>query len=366
MKKSKNKKRVLVAMSGGIDSSLAALILKKGGFDVVGATMKIWPKDKCLEYDGDKSCCSISLMEDAKQIAYKIGIPHYTFDMHEVFKKEVIDYFGNEYDKGRTPNPCIVCNQKIKFGYLLSKAKGLGCDYIATGHYADIGYSNLKKRYYLKEGSDKAKDQSYFLAFISQDVLSHVIFPLARMTKAKARSLAKRHGLRVHDKKSSQEICFVNGHYSDYIQKNRGQELMEGNIINDRGEVLGRHKGIHLYTLGQRKGLGIAYKEPLYVVGIDKKSNTITVCTKEEISKKIFTVKDLEWGLIDNMDRPVEAMCKIRYTHKKAKAVIDRVKRSRYRVTFNERQIIPTPGQAAVFYRGDKILVAGWIDSVLE
>jgi tRNA-specific 2-thiouridylase len=362
----RRRKRVLAAMSGGIDSSLAAAMLKRKGFEVIGATMKLWPKEECGENYSAKACCSLEGIEDARHIASKLNFPHYVFDFHNEFKDKVIDYFCREYSEGFTPNPCIVCNQKIKFDLLLKKAAKLGCEYIATGHYAKVGHDKLRNRYFVREGKDKKKDQSYFLSFLSQATLAKTIFPLENMTKAESRNLAKKLDLRIHDKKSSQEVCFVRGHYSEYIKKGTGGDARQGDILNTKGEIMGRHKGIHFYTIGQRKGLGIPYKEPLYVIKIDKNKNAITVGTKSEVAKKNFVVKNPCWGFADGIKKPIRAMCKIRYTHKKAGAIVEKLNSGRLKVSFYKPQVVPTPGQAAVFYRGDKVLGCGWINSVLE
>ncbi len=360
------KKSYLVAMSGGIDSSLAACLLKQKGFTVLGATMKLWPSEQCSEGHRPRTCCSLTAIEDARRVAAQLNIPHYVFDFHKEFKEDVIDYFCRQYIKGFTPNPCIVCNQKIKFDLLLKKAKMLGCEYIATGHYAKVGYNRLTERYFIKEGKDKKKDQSYFLSFVSQKSLAKTIFPLENMTKSKSRRLARNLKLEVHNKKSSQEVCFIPSHYSDYIGKWNNADFKEGDIMNSKGKVIGRHKGIHLYTLGQRKGMGIAHKEPLYVVSIDKKKNSITVGRKSDLMKKIIAVKDPCWGPIKDISRPLRVMVKIRYGHNKSNAVVEKISAKELKLSFSEPQEAPTPGQAAVFYKNDTVLGGGWIEEVLE
>lgn len=357
-------KKILVAMSGGVDSSLAAAILKEKGHDIIGATMKLWPKEECLRDDNGKACCSLKGIEDARRIAERLNIPHYVFDLHKEFKDEVIDYFCGEYTRGFTPNPCIVCNQKIKFSLLLEKANKLGYEYIATGHYAKVGYDRRRRRYFIMEGKDKEKDQSYFLSFLSQDTLAKTLFPLENMTKNESRNLARALKLRVHDKRSSQEVCFVRGRYSDYVARHSKIDFKEGDILNAKAEKVGRHRGIHSYTIGQRRGLGIPYKERLYVINIDNRKNVVIVGTKKEAEKRVFVAKDPFWGLIEGFDKPIRAMCRIRYAHRKAEAVVERARDNKLRVTFDEPQMAPTPGQAAVFYRDDKILGGAWIESV--
>ena len=359
------RKKVLVAMSGGVDSSLAAAILKQKGFRAIGATMKLWPKEECGADHGLKACCSLEGIEDARRVAARLNIPHYVFDFHREFKRDVINYFCGGYAKGHTPNPCIICNQKIKFNLLLKKAKGLGCEYVATGHYAKVGYDRSQRRYFIREGRDRKKDQSYFLSFLSQESLAVALFPLENMTKPESRRLAKDLKLRVHDKISSQEVCFVRGHYADYVKRKSTAKFKEGDILNSKGKKIGRHKGIHFYTIGQRKGLGIAHKEPLYVNNIDKKNNTITAGTKKEIMKKAFIARDPFWGLIPGIKKPLRVMCRIRYAHRKAEATVEKITDRKVKVSFDEPQAAPTPGRAAVFYENGNVLGGCWIDSVL-
>ncbi|MBU4376254.1 MAG: tRNA 2-thiouridine(34) synthase MnmA [Candidatus Omnitrophica bacterium] len=362
----KNRKRVMVAMSGGLDSSLSAAILKKKGFDVIGATMKLWPEEECAKDKDVRACCSTSAISDARSVAARIGIPYYVFDFSREFEKNVIDYFCREYNRGATPNPCILCNQILKFDTLLKKTRELSCDYIATGHYANIGYNRLNRRYYVKEGKDKAKDQSYFLAFVSQKALSQTIFPLGGLTKKRARILAKKMGLKVHNKVSSQEICFVDEHYVDYLKRKGAITSGEGDIFNTRGERIGRHKGIHFYTIGQRKGLGVAHKKPLYVVRIDKAKNAVIAGTREEVRKRVFVVSEPSWMAMGGIKRPTKFLTKIRYGHKKAPAVVEKAENGELRVTFKSPQEAITPGQAAVFYKRDVVMGSAWISRVLE
>jgi tRNA-specific 2-thiouridylase len=361
-----NKKRVMAAMSGGLDSSLTAAILKKNGYYVVGATMKLWSEEECGKSENPKQCCSLSGIEDARAVAAKIGIPYYVIDFSKEFKAAVIDYFCKEYNRGATPNPCILCNQLLKFDVLLKKALELGCDYIATGHYAKIDYSRPNKRYYVKEGKDKQKDQSYFLAFLSQKALSRTIFPLGDITKERARILAKKMGLKVYNKVSSQEICFVDRHYADYLRKKGAIENGEGDILNTAGEKIGRHKGIFSYTIGQRKGLGIAYKEPLYVVGIDKAKNAVIAGTKEEVKKRTFIAKELHWMGRSGLSNCGRFLVKIRYGHKKAPAIVEILNNGELKITFEKPQEAITPGQAAVLYKEDAVMAGAWISKVLE
>ncbi len=353
-------------MSGGLDSSLAAAILKKQGYDVIGATMKLRPEEECGKDERDRLRCSLSGIADARAVAAKLDIPHYVFDFSKEFKSDVIDYFCREYNRGATPNPCIVCNQKLKFDLFLRKAAELGCDHIATGHYAKSGYDRSAMRYYIKEGMDKVKDQSYFLAFISQDALSKTIFPLGGITKEKARIAAKKIGLRVHDKASSQEICFIGEHYADYLKENGAIESGEGDIVDAKGKKMGRHKGIYFYTIGQRKGMGIAYKEPLYVVSIDRTRNLITAGTKKDVLKRVFIAENPNWVAVKDLNGSSGMLVKIRYGHKKAAATVEKLNNGEIRVSFKKPQEAITPGQAAVFYKKDTVLGGAWISRVLE
>jgi len=353
------KKRVLVAMSGGVDSSVAAAILKEQGYEVISATMKIWPKEFC-GMDKERSCCSLKDIEDAKRVSDKLGIKHYVLNFEKVFRKDVIDYFTSEYLKGRTPNPCIICNEKIKFGAFLKKALELECDYIATGHYARIEKNG---RYKLKEAVDKSKDQSYVLWTLTQRQLKKVLFPLGELTKNKVRSIARDLGLDIYKKPDSQEICFVpNNDYSSFIKKYCSIKDKEGDIVDISGNVLGKHKGYWNFTIGQRRGLGIAAPRPLYVLEIKPKENVIVAGEAIEVKKKRFTVKDVNWLDSSSLGKVKKAQVKIRYNHKKSPAFLKDLGSKRIEIEFKEAQDAITPGQAAVFYDGEYVLGGGWIE----
>ncbi len=355
-------KRVAVAMSGGVDSSLAAALLKRKGYDVIGVTFKTWPKEECGSSLG-RACCNLEAITRARAVSEQLKIPYYVFDFSEEFKEKVIDYFCEEYLKGFTPNPCIICNEKIKFAALLEKAKLLGARHIATGHYAKV--AEKKGRFTLKAGKDKAKEQSYFLFSLSQEQLKHTIFPLGDMTKDKVRSLARKMKLKTYNTISSQDICFVQDlAYGDYIKKKTGIEIKSGDIVDKTGKVLGRHKGIPFYTIGQRRGLGIAYKEPLYVVGIDIEKNRIIVGTKKDVLEKSLIADRLNWISVEDIKRPMEVEAKIRYNHRKARATVSKVGPDLVRVDFEEPQEAPTPGQAVVFYDKDIVVGGGWIKKI--
>jgi len=348
-------------MSGGVDSSLAAALLKKEGYGVIGVTFRMWPKEEC-GIDTGRACCSLGAVTRARSVAEELKIPYYVVDFSAEFKKEVIDYFCSEYLKGMTPNPCIVCNEKIKFGRLLEKARSLGASHVATGHYANVSFDKRRSRFLLKEGKNREGEQSYFLFTLSQDQLGHAIFPLSGFTKARTRQLAKRLKIKTYGTVSSQDICFTQSlDYAEYIRKKTGVEMKSGEIVDLAGNVLGRHKGIPFYTIGQRRGLGIAYKEPLYVIAIDIADNRIVVGTKKDVLKPDLIADRLNWIATDGIDRPVKVMAKIRYNHKKAKATVTKLDGGAVRVDFDEPQEAPTPGQAVVFYDKDIVLGGGWI-----
>jgi len=356
--------KIVCAMSGGVDSSLAAALLKKEGYDVIGITFRMWPKEECGT-SFNRSCCSLEAITRARAVAEELKIPYYVVDLSEDFRREVIDYFCSQYLKGMTPNPCIVCNEKIKFGKLLEKANQLGASFIATGHYARVGADKKKGRFLLKEGWDKSKDQSYFLFSLKQEQLSAAVFPLGGLTKEKVRVIAKKFKLKTYDAASSQDICFVQGlEYAEYIKKKAGVEIKKGEIVDRNGKVLGEHKGIPFYTLGQRRGLGIAYTEPLYVIAIDREKNRLVVGAKKDVLRKTLIAGGLNWVAIDGIREPLRVKAKIRYNYKKAKATVTKAGENAVRVDFDEPQASPTPGQAVVFYDKDVVLGGGWISEV--
>ncbi len=349
-------------MSGGVDSSLAAAMLKDKGYEVIGATMKLWDASQCDIPRDAKSCCSLKGIEDAGRVAASIGIPHYVLDMSDDFKKYVLDYFCEAYMNGRTPNPCVLCNEKLKFDLLWKKARKLGCDHIATGHYCRIFHSRRTGRYGVREAKDKTKDQSYFLFSVQQQALKHTLFPLGGFTKGQARLLAKKRGLRVHNKPGSQDICFISGDYADFITRAAKRHIGPGDIVNEQGERIGHQKGFIHYTIGQRKGLGIAHPTPLYVTGIDAVNNVIKVGGKMDAYKSEVHVKGCVWGAVSAIKRARSVRVKIRYGSPKASATITPSAKGRIIVKFNRPQLAPTPGQAAVFYDRDVVLGGGWIE----
>jgi len=287
-------------------------------------------------------------------------------DFHEEFKNHVIDYFCSGYMNGLTPNPCIICNEKIKFGTLLKKADALGADFIATGHFALVNFDKRSGRFNLREGKDKKKDQSYFLSRLDQEQLSRALFPLGRFTKEKVRALARKFGLKTHDRPSSQDICFAqkNG-YSEIIKERFSDNIKPGNITDEYGNIMGRHKGYPFYTIGQRHGLGVAHKEPLYVLKIDKTDNRIIVGPRGRTKQRAFIVERLNYVSIPQIKSPIRASVKIRYNHKKSGALITKSGGDEAVVEFDEPQFSITPGQAAVFYKKGVVLAGGWIREVL-
>jgi len=358
---SRKSEKIVVGMSGGVDSSLAAAILKKKGYEAIGVTFRMWPKEECGASFG-RACCSLEAITRARAVAEELKIPYYVVDFSQAFKENVIDYFCDEYLKGLTPNPCIICNEKIKFGLLLEKARSLGASRVATGHYAITSFDRRKKRYLLKEGKDRKREQSYFLFSLSQEQLKSAVFPLGDFTKEKTRAMARRMRLKTYNTASSQDICFVQDlDYAEYIKRKTGVETKKGEIIDKDGNVLGRHKGIPYYTIGQRRGLGIAYQEPLYVTGIDMARNRVIVGTRKEGLKKSLVADRLNWISIERIEKPMRVEARIRYNHKKAGSTVTDIGGGSVRVEFDEPQAAPTPGQAVVFYKGDVVVGGGWI-----
>lgn len=346
-------KKVLLGMSGGVDSSVSALLLKNEGFEVVGVTMELF---------AGSSCCNINTYLDAKNVCKSIGIPHFTIDYKNEFKKYVIDDFINCYKNCKTPNPCIECNKFMKFGLMYEKAKELGCNYIATGHYAKTEYSEKYGRWVLKKSNAGKKDQSYVLWNIPKDLIEHVLFPLADFeTKDEIRAIARENNLKVANKPDSEDICFVpDGNYKKFLENNSNIKPKNGNIVNSKGEVLGIHSGLYNYTIGQRKGLGISYKVPLFVIGFNPSKNEVIVGEERELFTKQAYVKDINLLLFDRIEEELEVDVKTRYSSKMAKATIiqedDIIK-----INFKEPQRAVTPGQSAVFYIDDIVVGGGKI-----
>lgn len=351
------KKKVMVGMSGGVDSSVAAALLLEQGYEVVGVTMQIWQDDK---KDENGSCCSLSAVDDARRVANKLGIPYYVLNFKEIFEQKVIDYFTNEYLRGKTPNPCIACNRYIKFDEFLRKARELGMDYVATGHYATVVQEN--GRYLLKKSASLAKDQTYPLYNLTQDQLAHTLFPLAPYEKPQVREIAKNLGLGVASKPDSQDICFVVHHdYSAFIEERTGIKIEPGNFVDRQGKILGKHKGLYHYTIGQRKGLGIATGKPVFVSKIDVERNEIVLGEESDILSQSLIASDLNFIAVDRLTEPASATVKIRYGSREAAATISPLDEKSVKVEFVEPQRAVTAGQSVVFYQGDLVLGGGII-----
>ncbi len=374
------KKKVVVAMSGGVDSSVAAGLLQRKGYEVIGITMCFGLKEAGKRRP---SCCGIEGIEDARRVAHKLGIKHYVLNFDKYLQKEVVDDFISEYARGRTPNPCIRCNQYLKFERLLTKAKSLGAGYLATGHYAKIAVSwpegrgwasdspsrsqpsAVSKKYLLKKGKDKFKDQSYFLYRLKQEQLRHILFPLGGYTKTQVRAMAGEFDLPVKDKPGSQEICFIpDGDYRAFLRQVL-KDVHPGPIVDSSGKVLGEHKGIPFYTIGQREGLGIAAGYPIYITRLDARKNTIVVGKKEEAFSSGLIASDLSFT-----DKPlkigVALGVKIRYNSPEVPSRIIPLTKGRIKVIFLKPQFAVTPGQAAVFYRKDQVIGGGVIERPLS
>lgn len=348
------KKRVLLGMSGGVDSSVSAIILKEKGYEVVGTTLELFEGSNCANTDTFK---------DAKAICEQLEIEHYGYDFKEEFKKHVITDFINCYANCKTPNPCIECNRYMKFGYMWQKAKELGCNYIATGHYAKTEYSEKYKRWVLKKSNAGKKDQSYVLWNIPKDVIEHMLFPLAEFkTKDEIREIAKKNNLKVANKPDSEDICFIpDGDYKKFLENNSSIKPKIGNIVSTKGEVLGKHNGLYNYTIGQRKGLGISYKVPLYVVGFNKEKNEVIVGEENEIYSKEMLVNNINLLLIDEIKEKMQVLVKTRYSVKEEKATIEMIDKDLINVIFEKPTPRITPGQSAVFYIDDIVLGGGKI-----
>ncbi len=357
-----SKKRIVVAMSGGVDSSVAAALLKEQGHEVIGMTMQIWDYSSFTAKNGETfgTCCSLDDVHDARRVAEQIGIPFYVVNFEKQFQRAVIDRFCDDYFAGRTPNPCVLCNQVLKFELLLRRARELEADLLATGHYARIAEEGAG--YALRKGHDRDKDQSYFLFTLTAEQMTRVRFPLGGMTKEDVRGHAVRLGLKVAEKAESQDICFVpDGDYVRFLEEERGSGQMDGEIVHAYGQVLGRHRGIYRYTIGQRRGLGLSWPEPLFVVGLDADKKRVIVGERELLERDRLTVRETNW-LVPVPGEPIEARCRIRYRHGEVPAVIIPLAGQRAEVRFAEPQKGITPGQAAVFYEDDRVLGGGWIE----
>ena len=352
-------KKALIAMSGGVDSSLAAKLMKDKGFDCIGCTMKLYHNED-IGVERSRTCCSLDDVEDARSVAYKLGMPFYVFNFADAFRDTVIRKFIESYENGITPNPCIDCNRCMKFDKLFERARILGCDYIVTGHYARIEEKDGK--FVLKKALDETKDQSYVLYFMTQEQLAHTMFPLGNIRKTEVRQIAYKNGFINADKPDSQDICFVpNGDYASVIELQTGKRPVEGNFVDKQGNVLGRHKGVIHYTIGQRKGLGISSTEPLYVCNIYPKNGNVVLGSNEDMFSREADVSDFNWISCEVPGSEFRCKAKIRYRQKEQWATASSTGADAVHIVFDEPQRAITPGQAAVLYDGDVVLGGGTI-----
>jgi tRNA-specific 2-thiouridylase len=365
---SQKRQRVVVGMSGGVDSSATAALLLEQGYDVIGITLKLWPQD-CVNRAEDK-CCGPQAVTDARAVCHQLGIPYYLIDESAEFQKHVISYFADEYKAGRTPNPCVMCNHNLKFGRLVDRADQLGAEYIATGHFARVeraspgsaGAPRFAGRYLLKRGRDLKKDQSYFLFSLRQDQLARAMFPLGGKTKGDTREVARQCQLKTADKEESMEICFVpDNDYGKFLEQANLAQKHRGEIVDLHGQVLGHHDGIEFYTIGQRKGLGITTPKPVYVIKLAAENNRVIVGDDSALDRDEFTVERCNWIPFDNLTGPIEVTTKIRYNHPGTPATVTPMGNGGAKVKLHAAQRAITPGQAAVFYQDDLVVGGGWI-----
>ena len=355
-------RKVVVGMSGGVDSSVAAWLLKEQGYDVIGVTMQIWQDEDTEVQEAEGGCCGLSAVDDARRVAMDLGIPYYVMNFKEEFRKNVMDYFVGEYVEGRTPNPCIACNRHVKWESLLRRSMAIGADYIATGHYAQI--DRLPGgRYSLKTSVTAAKDQTYALYNLTQEQLSHTLMPVGSYHKEEIRDMAERLGLPVAHKPDSQEICFIPDHdYASFIEEYTGRELPPGNFVDLDGNVLGRHRGITHYTVGQRKELNLSMGRPVFVVEIRPETNEVVIGDNQDVFTNVLRCDKLNWMAVDGLHgKSMDVLAKIRYSHKGSPCTIREIGNDMVECRFHEPVRAVTPGQAVVFYDGDYVAGGGTI-----
>ena len=353
--------KALIGMSGGVDSSVAALLMLEAGCECIGATMRLYG-GQAVPPEGGKTCCSLDDVEDARAVAQRLGIRHYVFNFTDEFQRQVMDKFVDTYYQGGTPNPCIDCNRYLKFGKLLQRAQELGCDWVVSGHYARVEQDAATGRYLLKRAADRAKDQTYFLACLTQEQLSRTQFPLGALTKEQVRRIAEEHGFVNARKHDSQDICFVpGGDYTAFLREYTGRAPEPGDFINLQGEVVGRHRGTVCYTIGQRKGLGLSMGEPVYVCGKDMAAGTVTVGPNEALFSRELVAKDWVFFPFEKLTEPLSVTAKIRHSQFDQPATVYPEDGGLARVVFDEPQRAISPGQAVVLYQGDTVIGGGTI-----
>lgn len=355
--------QAMIAMSGGVDSSVAAYLMQQAGYDCMGVTMKLYENEDAGVPRGH-TCCTLDDVEDARRVAYALGMPYYVFNYKDAFREQVMARFAAAYQHGATPNPCLDCNRYLKFGLLETRARALGCDVLATGHYARV--EQLPDgRYTLKKAVDATKDQSYVLAWLTQEQLAHTRFPLGGLHKTEAREIAEAHGFCNAHKHDSQDICFVqNGSYADFIEQYTGKTYPPGDFVDTDGNVLGQHRGVIRYTIGQRKGLGLALPAPLYVKSVDIEKNTVTLSPESELFKKELTASGINLISVAEIKEPMHIKAKVRYRQPEQWATVTQTGPDSLKVVFDEPQRAITCGQSVVLYDGDRVLGGGTIDSV--
>ncbi len=354
-------KKVIVAMSGGVDSSVAALLLQREGYEVMGVTLRLYDNEDA-GIPREKTCCSLDDVNDARGVAARLGVPFYVFNFKEDFRRQVMERFTAAYEKGETPNPCIDCNRFIKFGKLMERRRELGWDYVATGHYARVERDKSTGRWLLKKGLDASKDQSYVLYALSQGELSHLLLPLGGLTKEETRQLAEESGFGNARKKDSQDICFVpDGNYAAFIERYTGKRFPPGDFVGTGGQVYGQHKGIIHYTVGQRKGLGLSFPQPMYVCGVDTAGNQVLLGEHRELFSSVVTAKDINLISVPVIEQPMRVKAKIRYRQTEQPATVEQTGPDDLKVVFDEPQRAVTPGQALVLYDGDTVVGGGTI-----